>query len=228
MIGAGSILAESYETKGINKPYVWSSGLIEDNGLRINYESFRFCSVRGKLTLSRIDNIPPDREIALGDVGLLASELLSPRDYKRYSRNKPYKLGILPHYADADLPIIQNFAKKDGAIIIDATWPCEKVVKTIYQCESIISSSLHGLIVADSLGIPNQHVALSDRLKGGDYKFRDYYSVFDSERYFPITERDLSDLSVEALSNNVRDQYVRPADLPIIKDKIKKSFPANL
>ena len=38
---------------------------------------------------------------------------------------------------------------------------------------------MHGLIAADSLGIPNQWFALSEQVIGNGYKFADYYSVFE-------------------------------------------------
>jgi pyruvyltransferase len=39
---------------------------------------------------------------------------------------------------------------------------------------------LHGLILADAYGVPNVWAKFSDRLVGGDWKFRDYYSVTDA------------------------------------------------
>lgn len=46
------------------------------------------------------------------------------------------------------------------------------------SCKCILSSSLHGLIFADALGIPNRRIVLSDEIIGGDLKFDDYYSVY--------------------------------------------------
>jgi len=56
--------------------------------------------------------------------------------------------------------------------------PVADVVAEISKCEAVLSSSLHGLVVADSFGIPNRRAVASDLLTGGDYKFRDYYSAF--------------------------------------------------
>ena len=46
------------------------------------------------------------------------------------------------------------------------------------QCEVVISSAMHGLITADSLGIPNARAIISNNITGGDYKFNDYYSIY--------------------------------------------------
>jgi hypothetical protein len=222
MIGAGSILAEVYETKGYNKPYVWSSGLIEDGNLRIDSNELKFCSVRGKQTLARIYNIDT-ADVSLGDAGLLASYLLP--WFTRILPSKRYKLGILPHYADADSSFIKRFIGNHDTLIIDAKWPCKKVIKSIYKCDAILSSSLHGLIVSDSLNVPNQHIILSSRLKGGSYKFYDYYSVFDEDRYMPITPKDIDDYTVAELSDKITKDYVQPNNLNTIKQNIISAFP---
>ena len=54
-----------------------------------------------------------------------------------------------------------------------------KTLNKINVCETILSSTLNGLIAADSLNIPNQWIRVSDGVIGGDFKFNDYYSVFD-------------------------------------------------
>ena len=60
--------------------------------------------------------------------------------------------------------------------VIDVNRPPFDVVRDISTCEAIVSSSLHGLIVADALEIPNVRVSFHGRLKGGDFKFEDYAS----------------------------------------------------
>lgn len=223
MIGAGSILAEVYETKGKNKPYVWSSGFIEDRKLRVSTNDFKFCSVRGKLTLSRIDGSGKEK-IALGDAGLLASHLLPAKS--RLLGHKKYRIGILPHYKEANSEFIRVMRHRGNEVfIIDATWPCEKVVESIAQCQALISSSLHGLIVADSVGTPNVHLSMAGLVEGGQYKFRDYYSVFLEERYDPIELTDVYSRSNGQLYQLVMDHYKIPDDLAEIKSNIIAAFP---
>jgi len=219
MIGAGSILAEAYELKQQNKPYVWSSGLIKDDKLRIPASEFKFCSVRGSLTLGRIDGVA--KNVTRGDAGLLASYLLPERIGKR----KKYRIGILPHYADTSSEFMRVMKHREAVTVIDATWPCEKVVEAISQCEVLISSSMHGLIVADSVGTPNIHVPMSNKLKGGSYKFKDYYSVFSEDRYKPGTPEEIYQLSNDQLIDHVQQAYVIPQDLQDIKDSIIDAFP---
>ena len=46
------------------------------------------------------------------------------------------------------------------------------------KCKRVISSSLHDLILADSLVIPNIRIILSNKIYGGNFKFNDYYSSY--------------------------------------------------
>jgi hypothetical protein len=53
------------------------------------------------------------------------------------------------------------------------------VVKAISECKLILSQSLHGLIVADALGIPNVWIEPSSKMIGGEFKFHDYFSTIE-------------------------------------------------
>ena len=72
--------------------------------------------------------------------------------------------------------------KGESAALIDVRMPPKDVVNAISRCNYVISSSLHGLIVADSLKIPNLWVKSSDSIIGGEFKYHDYYSCFNVER----------------------------------------------
>lgn len=126
--------------------------------------------VRGHLSRKLICRKAP----ALGDPGLLAS-LIYPRSQARYA------LGIVPHYVDLGHPVVESLASREsGAVqVIDIRQSPAEVIRRITECEAIASSSLHGLVFADSFAIPSVWMPLSNNVTGGEFKFLDYYSVFD-------------------------------------------------
>lgn len=132
-------------------------------------------AVRGKLTKQLLGL---DGEIQLGDSGLILSKFIHKRPEKKY------KLGIVPHYSDKADTRIQSFIKEfsKDTLFIDVYQDPVTVFNQIAMCEHIASSSLHGLVLADSLDIPNLWLSFSDLLGNGTFKFDDYYSAFDEER----------------------------------------------
>lgn len=65
--------------------------------------------------------------------------------------------------------------------ILDVKCTPKTMANSIAECETVLSSSLHGLIFADSLGIPNKWITFEKNLIGGCFKFDDYYSCFEEE-----------------------------------------------
>jgi len=122
----------------------------------------------------------------MGDPGILAN-LIYPKSKKRTQ-----KIGIVPHYVDEDLPIMKKLRKDRRFLIISPRQTPRKVAEQISSCRCIISSSLHGLIFADSYNIPNAHVIFSDKVIGGNYKFLDYCSGV-GKNYQMILPEDIFD-----------------------------------
>lgn len=218
MIGAGSIIEETFQNKGSNRPYVWSSGFIQQGDLTISDTDFKIVGVRGKESLKRITG--DTSNITIGDAGLLASFLIK-------QPAKQYRLGILPHYVDVDNPVLQDFLQNNPEThLIDATWPCKRVIEEIAKCDAVLSSSLHGLIVSDSLHVPSIHLKLSDKLKGGEYKFNDYYSIYSQPRYNAF-DLDILSKSLDEVVDEVRKSFIPVGEneMQSIKNSIINSFP---
>ena len=113
--------------------------------------------LRGALTAARLGVAAP-----LGDPGLLASDFI-------VRQEKQYDVGFIGHYADK--------VNAPDAHRIDITWPIEKVIEETDKCRRVISSSLHGIILADALGIERMWM-LYPKVQGGGFKFHDYASSF--------------------------------------------------
>jgi len=164
LVATGSILEHlPNDFRGI----ILGSGFIEEKS-RMSFPKARVLALRGELSRQRVG---VTQKLALGDPGLLASEVMPRREQKKFT------LGIVPHHLEKSNPVFGRLMRRLGhdVTLIDAQGKPQTVFASIDQCEHILSSSLHGLIVADSLEIPNRWIA-ADRLWGGRFKFDDYYS----------------------------------------------------
>lgn len=154
---------------------ILGSGFISEKEGKILPEAHVYL-VRGHLTrrLLKLSNETP-----VGDPGLLADELY--QDVLR-EVEPGWELGLVPHYIDKNHSSLLLFQEESPGLfhVIDVERPPQEVVRDIASCRRILSSSLHGLVVADSLGIPNRRMILSGKTIGGDFKYRDYYSSFNT------------------------------------------------
>jgi pyruvyltransferase len=146
------------------------TGLIRNQ--KLCFPNAKYAAVRGELTKT---NLQLDSSVITGDMGLLADDLLE------VNHNCKYEIGVVPHFVDYQHPWIKFIRShcKDHINIIDVRNSAKFVTEEISKCRRIYSSSLHGLIAADSLGIPNTWVKLSDKVLGGGFKFHDYNSSLD-------------------------------------------------
>lgn len=219
LAAAGSIIEVVLSAKSKNRPMLWGSGLFSGSSGTISAGEFEISALRGTLTKERIAHV--DLEVALGDPGLLAHVLL------KAAPRKAFSLGVVPHYLDAELSAVAQLRNWPGVTIIDVTNPAPEVVREIAQCHYVLSSSLHGLVVADSVGTPNAYVAFSNNIRiGGPDKFRDYYSVFaDPNRQigFPLAEVMAQD--TRSIVGELERRYRAPADLTAITDGLIRAFP---
>ena len=171
LITCGSILG-SKEWNG--NPIVWGSGFHNEHDfLKVDIENI--FAVRGKLTYEKLNT---DKEMALGDPGLLASYFYKPKTKKKYD------FGFVTHYVDYN-DIKNKFPNIH--VISMTTNDIEGLFDKINECRFIFSSSLHGLIFAHSLGIPAIHVENKPLYSKNNFKFKDYYSVFKSIKYIKET-----------------------------------------
>ena len=133
-----------------------------------------FHAVRGELTRRSVERMTGRTlDIPTGDGGILADELLDTLPEKRYD------IGIVPHVCDLNDPAVTDLlGRYENAKFINVKDDPIAVLTEIAQCRCILSSSLHGLIAADSFHIPNLHIVFSDRPLGDGYKFDDYYSAY--------------------------------------------------
>lgn len=208
LVGAGSVVQMILRKQGENQPRVWGSGFIRAAADGEEPARLDLLAVRGRSTLGRVRNLA-EREIALGDPGILAPLLVDGTVKKRWS------LGVIPHYHDASSPVVERLrALGPGVRVLDVAWTPQEVAREIAACDAVVSSSLHGLIFSDALGVPNAHIRLGDRLKGGLYKFHDYYSAYPvPDRYREFSVPAGGPASVGAVVDSVSAAFAEPTGL---------------
>ena len=160
------------------KPVVlWSAGFISTptSTMKKTRNIVLPAAVRGNLSRNHIEKLLGETcaDCAVGDAGVLAAELLEKPVAKKYA------LGIVPHDNERGHGVYQKICDTQrNSVIIDVRGNVLERLRLIAQCECIISSSLHGLIIADGMHIPNRQVVLTDKLAGDGFKFADYYSAY--------------------------------------------------
>lgn len=216
MVAVGSVLREFLTRKSKNNVIVWGTGLILDYDSQLFYDkkTTDIRMVRGKLTAGKLGL---DNE-TYGDPGLLASLLYKPSENIK-------KVGLVPHYVDKDNPIIEKLSHNKEIKIINVYDKPSKVISEIASCELIISSSLHGIIVGHSFGIPAYWVELSSKVAGSGFKFRDYYSIFDAKPA-KLDIKTLDDITKHA--DELIKNYVWPQNVEAIKRSMISVFPKDI
>ena len=221
LLGIGSILERYARHRGrrmltlnFAAVTVWGSGTIEAQSRRPDIGLANIVSVRGLLTKEKL-GLPSSTPV--GDPGILADLLL---DGKR--PGKRYRWGIVPHLNDRNDPKVESLCLRTGsATIIRLDNPDLRfVTNELASCEYIASSSLHGMIAADSLGVPNMRLVAGDRVRGGSWKFDDYASSVPGRT---LLTRQLDDaLALKDCEPELTFSYA--ADVDRLKDETLKAF----
>ena len=151
-----------------NGDVIFGTGM---NGKRMDLSLYNFQhldvrAVRGPLTRDfLIRNFNIDCPEVYGDPALLVPYVFP--EFKK-KKNPEYEYIVIPHYQEEYL-----FPK---CLFPNAVYPTESwdiVIKKILNSKFVISSSLHGLVIAEAFGIPARYLRLSDNEPL--YKYKDYY-----------------------------------------------------
>ena len=171
LLAIGSILH-----RAADGDIVWGSGLKSEDALD-NHPGgdILVTAVRGPKTLGVLTRAGWDTSNVreMFDPGVLLSHLYADRLAKYdVSRNKHQgKIRIVPHFKDELVfkrqypELIRHFISPDGDPV--------QILESMLGAELVVSSSLHGIIFAESLGIPAIWIASP----GGEaqFKYLDYY-----------------------------------------------------
>lgn len=193
--------------------HLWGTGLSPFRylGRRRRYRlppdtKFHIHAMRGPWSMWTMERLGVETPKVYGDPVWFLPAIMPPAQEKRY------ELGVIPHFAE--LPKrrgkrtkaqerygIPKSLQADVKLISTLTEPTleglEEAIKQITSCRRIVSNSLHGLLIAETYGIPCLHFPHGEQEQGGavrvpmsrgneaiNYRFRDFFAGIGVKRRF--------------------------------------------
>ena len=207
------------------RSFIWGSGSIDGKPPRKTVDPAKIFALRGEGTLALCrDRFGLRNPVPLGDPAILMPQLYNPEVASRY------RVGLVPHFLDFDF--VSGIAEgMDGVTVLDVGQEAEPFVDDLKQCEFVMSSSLHGLILADAYRIPNAWVKFTSDLTGDRWKFEDYFGTTDANDNprITITDRDTLEQATGRLASDavVRAPTGDSAELRGALDELLRAFRQN-
>ncbi len=164
LLGTGTII--KFAT---GQSTVWGAGASRSSD-KLSADA-NYKAVRGPLTRDRVLESGGACPPVYGDPGLLL-----PRYLPRPPRTPSFKLGLIRHANQA-----AKARRFDGVrdILLDGVGDAaiERVVDEIVDCEMILTTSLHGMIIANAYGIPARWCTFPDdgEPAADGMEFADYF-----------------------------------------------------
>jgi len=176
-----------------------------------------YAAVRGPLTRRLVIESGGSCPEVMGDPALLLPRFYSP------SKPKTYKLGLIPHVCHLSV----DFNAPEDVLVISPALvgyaAIEQFIDDIASCDSILTSSLHGLIVANAYGVPARwcHFGLdAPALAGDGTKFHDYFLSVGMPIQEPL---DLSQFG--RLDTSLARHVDRELELRFDAEKLLAAYP---
>lgn len=191
---------------------VWGSGILSAHPVHknnIRYSSLDIRAVRG----------PKTRDLLMKwTKGISCPEvygdpaILMPKIYQPNIQEKRYKISVVFHYEHNKFEIPEG---EDIHFIDIQTTDYKKFIDEITQSSLVISSSLHGIILAEAYGVPAIALLKKEAIV---FKFEDYYE--GTGRKNMVVARTIQ----EAMN-------LTPMELPdlsTMQEQLLKAFPNDL
>ncbi len=198
-------------TAGVQDCTVWGSGVLYTLlGYRLKERKLDVRAVRGPFTRVVLLEYGYDVPEIYGDPAVFLPEVYTPKKII-----KKYKYGIVAHKNGSSHLEKLDVLGNDSYIFIDIkTNDYKKFVDQLTSVEYVISTSLHGIILAESYGIP----AILVRPEFSLFKYYDWYAA-TGRVDFPILT------SLEELSDSA---FPKLPDIQTMKSRLEEVFPYDL
>lgn len=174
VVSVGSVLNAYAAVK--SEALVLGSGIREPAEMSGHIQIDRVLAVRGRLTQKHLSL---EDEVTLGDPGLAISRLVGPSSARGMTDL------LIPHFGVLNSARGRSAIQRGRAAGLRIALPNLSplaIAREISKSRSVVTSSLHAVIFAHSLGIPVHLVSFSDGVHSEpDFKYRDYMSIFGIE-----------------------------------------------
>lgn len=211
----GSIL-----TMGKQDAVIWGSGAINDESLwtliadRKKYRRrLDIRAVRGKYTKELLEQAGYEVGDVLGDPAILLPIIYDPRNLG-VPLIKKYKVTVIVHFDKVPLEWKEKYPEINFLSV--KTDDYKRVIDVILASEKVISSSLHGIILSESYGVPA--VMIMNDVWNQIFKYYDWFSASGREDF--------------AIASSLNSALEMPGskipNLEQLRTDLIKSFPYDL
>ncbi|WP_229669680.1 polysaccharide pyruvyl transferase family protein [Microlunatus endophyticus] len=191
------VVIGSIINQGTDQSIFWGTGMYGTESAKEVPSGAQYLAVRGPLTQAKLGaarGFGVRAPKTYGDPALLLPLYYQPRVPIRY------EYGVAVRWSE------RTWAHAEygpGVKLIDfGHSDVEAVIRDLLSCRRIVTSSLHGLIVADAYGIPSAWLG-SKSPRGGVFKFYDYFASVDKFR---------------------RPHEFNPAKEPVTVERLRQAF----
>ena len=161
---------------------IWGTGVLDPSDSLGDIVSQNVSAVRGKLSYQVLKR----HGLNLGDIPLGDPGFLVARVFRRpLGGSRRHRLGIVAHYVDRSHPWVLKLLSDPDVVDLNVHSNPEEFLRDMAACDAVVSSSLHGLVFAEALGIPNVWIQLSEQVLGNGFKFRDWFSLAEAPQLEP-------------------------------------------
>lgn len=219
IVAVGSVLNLSN-----SKSKIWGAGFMSESQYFFGGEVF---ALRGPYSHRKIcaNGIRLDRCV-YGDPALLLPLIYTPKDNRNRSSNR---ISIIPHWTEVEY--FKGIYKDTYNIIDVRTTDIEHVIDEIINNKYVLSTSLHGIIVAHAYEVPCLWIKRGYIHTDG-IKFKDYFSSVNISVYDGFTNLDdilNSPISIESFfENNINLSLPKAEIINTIRKELLIAAPFQL
>jgi hypothetical protein len=169
LLAIGSVMASA-----TSATLVWGTGAMHPELGVGDVRASSVFAVRGPSTYRLLR----EAGIAVGDVPLGDPALLAPQLMNIFRSPTPqHRIGLAAHYVDRHRPEVVRLLDDPAVADLNVHGDPEAFLRQMAECAVVVSSSLHGLIFAEALGIPSLWLRAGDDIGGSDFKFKDWFGT---------------------------------------------------